>query len=294
MRGEFACRRSAVRAAPEPAVHLSFTDRSPVPYDPARRCPYDGHSGGTAWRPTPVRDAAGAVRCAPGRSIVSTAEQGERMPTPDDLGERGPTPDRSTRSRPSAERTRPRVVFEVRDVSVLLRRSRRGRGRLARRRAPPDHRADRSVGVRQEHAAAVVQPHERPHRRAPRCAAGSRTTVRTCTPPTSTRSRCGAASAWCSRSRTRSRSRSTTTSRSARASSGQRKGLDDIVERALRARRAVGRGEGQAQEVGVRALRRAAAAAVHRALPRGRARRDPHGRAVLGARPDRDRRASRT
>ena len=59
-------------------------------------------------------------------------------------------------------------------------------------------------------------------------------------------------------------------------------------------RRAVGRGQGQAQAVGVRPLRRSAAAAVHRPDHRHPARRDPDGRAVLGARPDRDRRASRT
>ena len=69
---------------------------------------------------------------------------------------------------------------------------------------------------------------------------------------------------------------------------GQRKGLDEVVEQRAAAGRALGRGEGQAEEVGVRALRRSAAAAVHRALSRGRARRDPDGRAVLGARPDRD------
>ena len=50
---------------------------------------------------------------------------------------------------------------------------------------------------------------------------------------------------------------------------------------------AVGRGQGQAQGVGAGALRRAAAAPVHRAGDRDPAGRDPDGRAVLGARPDR-------
>ena len=54
-------------------------------------------------------------------------------------------------------------------------------------------------------------------------------------------------------------------------------------------RRPVGRGQGQAQAVGLRPVRRPAAAAVHRPHHRGQARGDPHGRAVLGARPDRDR-----
>ena len=57
---------------------------------------------------------------------------------------------------------------------------------------------------------------------------------------------------------------------------------------------AVGRGEGQAQGVRPGALGRAAAAAVHRARDRDAARRDPDGRAVLGARPDRHARRSRT
>ncbi len=51
---------------------------------------------------------------------------------------------------------------------------------------------------------------------------------------------------------------------------------------------AVGRGQGPPEGERVPALRRTAAAPVHRALPGGRAGRDPDGRAVLGARPDRD------
>ena len=54
-------------------------------------------------------------------------------------------------------------------------------------------------------------------------------------------------------------------------------------------RRAVGRGEGQAQEQRAVALRWSAAAPVHRPRARGRARRRADGRAVLGARPDRHR-----
>ena len=51
---------------------------------------------------------------------------------------------------------------------------------------------------------------------------------------------------------------------------------------------ALGRGQGPAEGQRLLALGRPAAAALHRALPRRRARRDPDGRAVLGARPDRD------
>ena len=64
--------------------------------------------------------------------------------------------------------------------------------------------------------------------------------------------------------------------------------LDDIVERSLEGR-PVGRGEGSAEELGAGPLGRSAAAPVHRPGDRRRARRDLDGRAVLGARPDRDR-----
>ena len=52
--------------------------------------------------------------------------------------------------------------------------------------------------------------------------------------------------------------------------------------------RALGRGQGPPQAERLRHVRRPAAAPLHRALPRGRARSHPHGRAVLGARPDLD------
>ena len=50
---------------------------------------------------------------------------------------------------------------------------------------------------------------------------------------------------------------------------------------------AVGRGQGQAQAVRLRAVRRPAAAALHRPHHRGQAGGDLDGRALLGARPDR-------
>ena len=59
-------------------------------------------------------------------------------------------------------------------------------------------------------------------------------------------------------------------------------------------RGAVGRGEEPAQEVRARPLRRPAAAALHRARDRRRARRRAARRARLRARPDLDRRRSRT
>ena len=150
------------------------------------------------------------------------------------------------------------------------------------------HRVHRPVGLRQVHAAALPQPHERPHRRR-----ADHRDVHRARPghlrrhaPTS--SRCAGASAWCSRSRTRSRSRSTRTSSTACASPASRQG---DARRGLRAqparRRAVGRGQGPAARERPVALRRPAAAAVHRARDRGRAGDRPDGRALLGARSDR-------
>ena len=127
--------------------------------------------------------------------------------------------------------------------------------------------------------------------RRPRRGHAHATTASTSTAPTSRPPRSAAASAWCSRSRTRSRSPSTTTSPSGHGSAGVKK-----QQRARRHRRevaarrgAVGRGQGPPEDVGARPVRRPAAAAVHRPGHRRRARGDPDGRAVLGARPDRHR-----
>ena len=54
-------------------------------------------------------------------------------------------------------------------------------------------------------------------------------------------------------------------------------------------RGALGRGQGPARDQRLRDVGRPAAAPLHRPLPRGRPRRDPDGRALLGARPDLDR-----
>ena len=75
--------------------------------------------------------------------------------------------------------------------------------------------------------------------------------------------------------------------RPARARDEGRHGRDRRARAAPR--RALGRGEGPAEVERLRHVRRPAAAALHRALPRDRARRDPDGRAVLRARPDLDR-----
>ena len=59
-------------------------------------------------------------------------------------------------------------------------------------------------------------------------------------------------------------------------------------------RGAVGRGEGPPQGVGPGPVRRPAAAPLHRPRHRQRPRGPPHGRALLGPRPDRHRRGSKT
>ena len=64
--------------------------------------------------------------------------------------------------------------------------------------------------------------------------------------------------------------------------------LRERVHRALQRGRPVGRGQGPPQRARDRAVRRPAAAPVHRPHDRDRARGDPDGRAGLGARPDRD------
>ena len=64
--------------------------------------------------------------------------------------------------------------------------------------------------------------------------------------------------------------------------------LDDIVESSLASGGLVGRGQGPPEGIGDGSVGRSAATPLHRPLRRGRAGGDPDGRAVLGARPDRD------
>ena len=135
----------------------------------------------------------------------------------------------------------------VRDLTVFYGAKKAvGPGR-PRHRRPARHRADRPVGLRQVDVPALAQPHERAHpRRAHRRATvtlDGRTDLR---PAASTRSRCGAASAWCSSARTRSRSRSSRTSPTACASAAcaTRAELDEPRRARLRAGGAVGRGQG--------------------------------------------------
>ena len=75
---------------------------------------------------------------------------------------------------------------------------------------------------------------------------------------------------------------------------GHKRDLDGIVERSLRAAALWDEVQGPAARERARPVRRAAAAAVHRARDRRRARGAPDGRALLGPRPDRHRAASRS
>ena len=153
----------------------------------------------------------------------------------------------------------------------------------------PGDRVHRSVRLRQVDAAALPEPDERSDRRRPHRGRLPRRWTRTSTRRRPTSSMCGAASAWCSRSRTRWRSRSTRTSSTACGSPASRQGDARRGVRAVAARRgAVGRSQGSARHERTVALGRPAAAPVHRARDRDRAGDRPDGRAVLGARSDRD------
>ena len=65
--------------------------------------------------------------------------------------------------------------------------------------------------------------------------------------------------------------------------------MDEIVEKALRGGALWDEVKDRLDDERVRDVGRPAAAALHRPLPRRRPRRDPDGRALLGARPDLDR-----
>ena len=151
----------------------------------------------------------------------------------------------------------------------------------------PDHGHHRPVRLRQEHGAAMLQPDERPdHGRTDR---GSDPVPRR--RPLRRRRRPGRGAApdrhGLPEAEPVPEERSTTTSPSVRASPASR-GRHGRAGRALAApRRPVGRGQGQAQAARHGALRRPAAAALHRAGDRRRAGGDPDGRAVLRPRPDR-------
>ena len=117
----------------------------------------------------------------------------------------------------------------------------------------------------------------------PASRARSCTTARTCTRPASTRSRSGGASGWSSRSRTRSRSRSTTTSPSGRGSTATRATWTSSSRRASAAA-LWDEVKDKLKQSGSRCPADSSSACASPARSPS-ARRHPHGRALLGARP---------
>ena len=195
-------------------------------------------------------------------------------------------PSRPPRRPAPAEPGRPGRALHARTVG-LVRHVAGAQGHHDRHPPQQDHRPDRPVGLRQEHAAPLLQPDERPDRRARGWRARSASTATASPAPTSTPSRCAGGSAWSSRSRTRS-PRASTKRRLGRADQ-RLPGRHGRAGRALAPpRRALGRGQEQAPPLGPRPLRRPAAAALHRPDPGRRARGHPDGRALLGPRPDLD------
>ena len=270
------------------AVHPSFTGSATATLRRGLCCPYHGHTGalGGDTAPAAMLERSGAA--CPGRS---TCPQPNRVssrcwrPTIASL-ERWPTTI-VTRAGPRA-RQPDEVVFEVRDVAVALLRRRRGRGRLARRpRAASPRSSARRAAARARLlrsfnrmndlivGAEVSGRHRVPRsgplraeRRPGRGAPPHRHGVPEAEPVPEVDLRQRRVRP----AHQRPSARASTTSWSTR-STAPRCGTRSRTSSSSR----------------VRALGWPAAAAVHRALPRGRARRDPDGRAVLGARPDRDR-----
>ena len=170
----------------------------------------------------------------------------------------------------------------------LLRRQARGARRQLRHRQERDHRADRPVGLRQVHADPLPQPHERPDPERPRRGQGALPRPGPLRPGGrpgrgAQADRHGVPEAEPVPQVDLRQHRL----RPARARHEGRHGRDRRAR--AHAARAVGRGQGPPQDQRVRHVGRPAAAPLHRPLPGGRARRDPDGRALLGARPDLDR-----
>ena len=196
-----------------------------------------------------------------------------RRPEPIDAG-------RSARSRPGHRAARTSA-----STTATSARSPRSPWTSAQR----DHRAHRPVGLRQVHGASLAQPDERPHRRRPR--RGHDHLPRPDiygkdVDPIEVRRRIGMVF---QKPNPFPKSIYDNVAYGPRVTGMKVSNMDDLVEEALRARRALGRGQGQAQAVRLRPVRRAAAAPVHRPHHRRQARGHPHGRALLGARPDRHR-----
>ena len=180
------------------------------------------------------------------------------------------------------------TVFDVRDLSVyygeLPRRARREPADPQQR----DHGPDRLLGMRQDHGAAVPQPDERPDRRRARRGGGPlprRGSLRRRRRPGGgpPADRHGLPEAEPVPEVDLRQRRVRAQDRRLQGEHGRARGGGPAERGAL------GRGQGQAEGIGHGAVRRAAAAAVHRPGDRHQARRDPDGRAVLRAGPHRHR-----
>ena len=153
-----------------------------------------------------------------------------------------------------------------------------------------DHRLHRPVGLRQDHGAALLQPHERPHRRRPgrgHAQLPRRVALRPGVDPVEVRRRIGMVF---QKPNPFPKSIYDNVAYGPRLLGTKRKGDLDDDRRAVAAQGGpVGRGEGPPQGLGHGPVRRPAAAAVHRPRHRHPARGAADGRALLGARPDRHR-----
>ena len=145
------------------------------------------------------------------------------------------------------------------------------------------HGADRVLGLRQVDVPALAQPHARAHPRRARRGRGAARRRRTSTPPASTRSPCAARSAWSSRRPNPFPTMSIYDNVAAGLKLNSRKikkaDMDEIVERSLRGANLWEEVKDRLGKPGIGPLRRPAAAPVHRARDRRRARRAADGRA---------------
>ncbi len=159
---------------------------------------------------------------------------------------------------------------------------------FAGRQAGPGHGPDRTLGLRQDHAPALLQPHQRAlrqrHHDRPNHGAGQehlrRRRLAQRAAQVGGHGLPAAQSAADLDPRERALRRPRPRRPAERYSRGRagRHGRNGPPRRA-----ALGRGEGPAEAEGDPALARAAAEAVHRPLAAAEAAGDPHGRALLGA-----------
>ena len=172
------------------------------------------------------------------------------------------------------------VVFDVRGSASRTARAGDRRDRADDPR-PGDHRVHRPLGLRQEHVPALPQPDERPHRRAPRSTASSLyhgiDLYGPKVDPVEVRRRIGMVF---QKPNPFPKSIYDNVAFGPRVN-GQRRGLDEVVEHALTKAALWDEVKDKLKKSALRALRRPAAAALHRPRARRRARRRPHGRAVL-------------